>query len=118
MARESPTQKIARITKVAHAWQTHAADTAFYRKTLAEFRSSVQPSYDARVEIDQLQRQLAEAIKRRAAADDRSMRLLRGVVFAVLGHPDHAEDSALYAAMGYVRSSARRPKPRRQRPRR
>jgi hypothetical protein len=44
------------------------------------------------------------------------MRLLRGVVFAVLGHPEHAEDGALYAAMGYVRRSARRRKPRLQRP--
>jgi hypothetical protein len=118
MARQSPAQTIARISKVAHAWEAHAADTVFYRKTLSQFRSAIQPSYDARAEIEQLQRQLAEAIDRRTAADERSMRLMQGVVFAVLGHPDHAEDSVLYAAMGYVRRSARRRKPRRQRPKR
>jgi hypothetical protein len=115
MARESPAQKIARISRVVHAWEAHAAHTVFSRKTLSQFRSAVQPSYDARAEIDRLQRQLSEAINRRTAADERSLRLLRSVVFAVLGHPDHAEDSVLYGSMGYVRRSARRRKPRRQR---
>ena len=118
MARESPAEKIARISKVSHAWEAFAADTVFFGKTLSQFRSAVQPSYDTRAEIAQLQRQLAEAINRRTVADEQSMQLLQGVVFGVLGHPDHAEDSALYAALGYVRKSTRRRKPRRQRPKR
>jgi hypothetical protein len=114
MARQSPAQKIAWITKVSNAWEALAADTVFYGKTLAEFRSAVQPSYDARADIARLQGELAEAIRRRTRADERSIRLLRGIVFGVLADPDHDDDGPLYAAMGYVIRGARRRKPRRK----
>ncbi len=35
------------------------------------------------------------------------MRLVKNVVFGVVGDPDHTEDGALYSAMKYVRKSAR-----------
>jgi hypothetical protein len=51
MARESPAQKIARITRVMNAWAKHAPPSSFHNGTLSEFKSAVQPSYDTRAEI-------------------------------------------------------------------
>jgi hypothetical protein len=76
--------------------------------TLAEFKAAVRPSQDIRAEIDELEYRLEQLILQRDSADREAMRLLRGVADGVKGDRMFGNDSALYAAMGYVRTSARR----------
>jgi hypothetical protein len=83
--------------------------------TLAQFKRSIQPSYDLRAEIAGLQKRLRDAIESRNMADRHSLRLLRRVGFGVVADPDEGPDGELYGAMGYVRTSARRARRRRSR---
>ena len=76
--------------------------------TLARFKAAVQPSLAARDEVASLDGQRPVSLNKRAAADQDSNDTMLMVVNAVKGDPDHGEDSALYAAMGYVRKSERR----------
>jgi hypothetical protein len=108
MARKSPAEKIAELGKATRAWEAHAPHDKFYALSLAEFRNVIRPSFETREQIADLNRQLGEAILRRNMADRKSMRILRGVAYAVMGDPDHGPDGMLYGAMGYVRASARR----------
>jgi hypothetical protein len=103
MARRSPAGKLYQIQKVIRAWEDLAPASVFYGRTLEQFKAAVRPSEATRAEIEDLQRRLREAIHRRNTADAKSMRLLNGVVNSVRGHESHGNDSALYAAMGYVR---------------
>lgn len=114
MARKSPADILAQIRKIIEAWQDLAPDTVLYGYTLEQFREVVRPSLEARIEIDDLQRRIRMAIKRRNSADPRATRVMRGIVDGVKGTPDHGEDSALYAAMGYVMKSARRKRRRKK----
>jgi hypothetical protein len=115
MARQSPSQKQARLIKVTQAWQRLRADRSYGGMTLAQFKRRIQPSHDLRAEIAALQKQLREAIRSRDMADRHSLRLLQRVVFDVLGDPDEGPDGELYGEMGYVRASARRARRRRSR---
>jgi hypothetical protein len=108
MARESPADKLKRMVRVTGAWEKMSPRSTFYGRTLPEFKRAIQPSHDARAEIVDLQKRLRAAIRRRDAADATSLDLVHGVVAGVRGDPEHSEDGALYAAMGYVRRSARR----------
>src|SRR5688572_26711994 len=108
MARKSPADKLERMNTVTAAWEHLSPEAVFFGQTLAQFKKVIQPSLDARVEIANLQKRLRAAIAHRDVADARSMRILRGVAYGVVGDPNHTADGALYAAMGYVRKSARR----------
>ncbi len=108
MARQSPSDKLARLITVTRAWERICPGRAFHGHTLAQFRKVIEPSHETRAEIADLQKRLRIAITRRDVADERSMRIVRGVVFGVMGDPEHGENEELYAAMGYVRKSARR----------
>ena len=108
MARESPADKLKRLIRVAGAWERIAPRSIFYGRTLAEFKKTIQPSHDTRAEIADLEKRLRSAIHRRDEADAASLELVQCVVAGVRGDPAHTHNGALYAAMGYVRKSARR----------
>ncbi len=114
MARKSPAEIFAQIRDAIGAWEEFAPEAVFYGLTLAQFRAVARPSLRTRTEIENLNRRLRRTIQRRVVADARTMRLVQGVVSSVKGDPDHGEDSALYAAMGYVRKSARRKRRRKK----
>ena len=100
--------------KVVGAREALAAGATFYGLTLAQFKAFIQPSLDARIEIDDLQNRLRIAIRRRDDADRKSMRKVQGVVDGVKGDPAHTQNGALYAALGYVPKAARRKRHRRK----
>jgi hypothetical protein len=117
VARKSPAEKLDFMRNVARAWEVLRPHRSFFGHTLARFKDALQPSLDARTEIADLQQRLRIAIKKRDAADRRSFRILRGVIFAVQGDSDEGGDGELYEAMGYVpwrfRGRPRRRKTRR-----
>lgn len=108
MARKSPAQTIQHIQKVTRAWERMAPGTSFYGMTFEQFRRAVKPSEETRKGITAAQGEIERLTRLRNSADTESTRLIQGVANSVKGDPKFGDDSALYAAMGYVRSSRRR----------
>ena len=104
MAHKSPAKKLQDLLRVTRAWEMLRPARSFFGHTLERFKQAIQPSLDARAEIEDLGRRLRVAIRKRDAADVRSFRLLRGVVYAVQGDPAEGGE---YVEMGYVPWRAR-----------
>lgn len=96
-----------KVSKVITAWETLAPTKSFGGMTLDEFKAKTKPSFDLRNEIAVLESQIIDTDTRLVDADVISNDATLLVVNAVKGDPEHGEDSALYAAMGYVRKSDR-----------
>jgi hypothetical protein len=96
-----------KIAGVLKAWKDVCPAKSFAGMTLAQFTTKVQPSLDARAQLDTLEDQRIAAETDRENADVESMKQVNLVVNAVKGDPTEGEDGELYAAMGYVRKSDR-----------
>jgi hypothetical protein len=97
--------RIGKITKVFDAWKDLCPTKSFAGMTLAQFKAKIQPSLDARNDIDTLADEMTAALVRRDAADVESMKQVSLVVNSAKGDPDEGEDRKFYAASGYVRKS-------------
>jgi hypothetical protein len=84
------------------AWQTLAPNKSFGGMTLAQFQAAVQPSFDARDNIDTLEDKLKQEQANRDAADEVSLVKAQQVVNGVLADPTEGPDSALYEGFGYT----------------
>lgn len=101
-------QQIADATsKIVNAWTTLAPAATFGGMTLAQYKTKVQPSFDARAQIVTLGNQLTAAGDARDDADKDTVSANQLVVNAVKGDPNFGDDSDLYDAMGYTRRSER-----------
>ena len=96
-----------KLAAVLKAWKDLRPAKTVAGMTLAQFTAKVQPSLDARAQIDTLENQLTAAMDERDTADVATMKQVLLVVNAVKGDPDEGEDGELYDAMGYVRKSVR-----------
>lgn len=74
---------------------------------MEQFKAKTKPSFDLRGQIGVLENQSIDLATRCAVADATSNEAALLAVNAVKGDPEHGENSALYAAMGYVRKSDR-----------
>lgn len=108
MAGKNPKDNGEKIAAVLQAWKDLRPDKSFAGMTLAQFTAKVQPSLDARAQIDTLNNQLTAAADQRDDADVESLKQVLLVVNAVKGDPAEGEDGELYEAMGYVRKSERK----------
>ena len=108
MSGTSPGTVEKKLGDVVSAWETLRPAKSFAGLTLAQFKTAIKPSADARVAIDGLDNQLIAAQDQRDIADVESMKKLLLVVNGVKGDPDEGEDGELYEAMGYVRKSERK----------
>ena len=97
-----------KIAAVLKAWKDVCPAKSFAGMTLAQFTAKVQPSLDARAQLDTLADQTIAAETDRDNADVESMKQVLLVVNAVKGDPTEGEDGEFYAAMGYVRKSDRK----------
>jgi len=104
----SANNAVAKINQVITAWETLRPAKTFAGLTLAQFKTTVQPSIDTRATIESLKDQLAAGQSQREDADEASIDTILLVVNAVKGEPTEGEDGELYEAMGYVRKSERR----------
>jgi hypothetical protein len=104
----NPNKTKAKLDEVLKAWGELAADKTFGGMTLAQFKAKVQPSLDARAELDKLAAQMTQWQNRRDDADGVSNAAVQMVVNGVKGDPAFGEDCDLYEAMGYVRRSERK----------
>ncbi len=103
----APKQVEDQLNQVLNAWNTLAPNASFGGMTLAEFKTKIQPSLDARAKINTLNDQLTAAQDARDDADVDTSNTVQLVVKGVVGDPNYGDDSDLYDAMGYIRKSAR-----------
>jgi hypothetical protein len=97
-----------RLRNVIAAWEDVRPAKSFAGMTLNQFKSKVQASFDTRDQVVECANKRAAALAARADADDVSNTLALAVVDAVKGDIEEGADGELYAAMGYVRRSARK----------
>jgi len=96
------------INAIIAGWEEHAADATFGGLTLAQFKTKVKPSLDARDEVKALELKLAAARVDRNNADLISEEITSNVVNSAKGEPAYGENSALYASFGYIRKDDRK----------
>jgi len=94
--------------KIIAGWKNVAPAATFAGMTLDQFQTKVKPSVDARGKLADLREQITATEVVRDKADVLTNPTNQLVVNAVKGDPNYGEDSDLYAAMGYVRKSARK----------
>lgn len=94
--------------RVIAAWETLRPNKNFGGMTLADFKAQVQPSFDARATLANLESQITAARDQRDDADRETERLISRVVNGVRADPEEGENGELYEAMGYVRKSERK----------
>ncbi len=104
----TPKDNLLKLQRMLNAWETLAPDKSFVGMTLAQFKTAVQPSQDARQRLDDLDDQTKQAKTDRDRADTDFLAKAQQVVNGVLADPTEGPDSALYEAMGYRRKSERK----------
>jgi hypothetical protein len=97
-----------KLATVLKAWKELRPAKSFAGMTLAQFTTKVQPSLDARTQLDALGEQIIAATVERDDADVETNKQILLVVNAVKGDTTEGDDGELYAAMGYVRKSQRK----------
>jgi len=107
MPRWSPAGKLQQIQKFTRAWERMAPNSVFYAMTLEQFKAVVRPSEEKRKELLDIEYRTRRVTAECDAADWTSMEALRNVANGVRVDPTFGNDSALYAALGYVRESAK-----------
>jgi hypothetical protein len=80
------------------AWNELAPTATFAGLTLAQYRAAVQPSFDTRKKITELETDLKAQMDARDQMD---------VVKTMVADNNFGDDNALYKRMGYVRKSTR-----------
>jgi hypothetical protein len=101
----SPRSIEEKLNRILTGWETLAPDKSFGGMTLAQFKTKVKPSFDARDELRVLDSQMQSKQVERDTADDESQRLAQLVVNGVVGDPEEGPDSDLYESFGYTRES-------------
>lgn len=97
-----------RFETVIQAWETLRPTKTFAGLTLAAFKAQIQPSFDARQRLLELEAEATAVKVTRDVADRTSNDMALLVVNAVKGDPLEGENGELYAAMGYIRKAERR----------
>ncbi len=95
------------VSTVTEAWSSVSPTKSFFGMTLDQYKESVKPCYDFRVEIAETQKRLKSLNAKCKDADAAALQLTKNIVHAVKADPTEGENSPLYAAMGYVRTSDR-----------
>lgn len=104
---DAPKQIESDTQAIIDGWTELAPTATFAGMTLAQFTTAVQPSFDARDKVAQLETDLKAAQDARDQVDVATTRTNASVVKAVVADKNYGDDSALYEKMGYVRKSAR-----------
>ena len=103
-----PKSTLEKLNNAINSWAALAPDKTFGGMTLAQFKTKVKPSFDAREELKVLENQMQAKQVERDNSDEESLRLVRLVVNGIIGDPEEGPDSDLYEAVGYTRTSQRK----------
>jgi hypothetical protein len=92
---------------IIDAWTELAPTATFDELTLEQYKAAVQPSFDSRQKIANLETDLEAEQVNRDTVDVTTTQTNAGVIKAVVADKNFGDDSALYERMGYVRKSTR-----------
>jgi len=92
---------------IIDAWDELAPTATFAGMTLVQFKAAVQPSFDSRDKITDLETDLEAEQVNRGKVDVTTLQTNSDVVKSVVADKNFGDDSALYERMGYVRKSVR-----------
>ncbi|HEY0426996.1 MAG TPA: hypothetical protein VGC76_04240 [Pyrinomonadaceae bacterium] len=98
---------IAKLEETEVAWETHAAEDKFYGLSLAEFKTKVQRSRDARALLATLEQQRTAAFDECKDVDAENLALEKNIAKAIAGSEKYGDDSAFYEGTGRIRKSER-----------
>ena|SRR5256885_1920744 len=105
---DSPKLTEEKLRRILNAWKTLAADKAFGGMTAEQFEAVIQPSFDARKNLDDLDNQRTHLLNTRGDADEVSMAKAAAAVAGMNADPGFGPNSSLIEACGYVRKSERK----------
>jgi hypothetical protein len=91
---------------IIDGWTELAATASFAGMTLAEYKAAVQPSFDSRQKIKDLETDIDAEIVNRDHVDETTGTVNASVVKSIVADKNYGDDSALYERIGYVRKSA------------
>ena len=98
----NPKFTLDKLKRMLNGWEEIAPAKSFGGMTLAQFQAAVQPSLDARQQLDDLEDQRLQTLAARDTADDVSLEKAQLVVNGVLADPTEGPNSALYESFGYT----------------
>lgn len=104
---DAPKNTIEATDAIKAGWLKYAASATFGGMTEAQYEQKVKPSYDIRGQIADMEKQVAQLIRDRDAADTITDKTNQSVVKGIVGDVNYGDDSDLYGACGYVRKSER-----------
>ncbi|MEJ1964206.1 MAG: hypothetical protein WDO56_22745 [Gammaproteobacteria bacterium] len=96
-----------KIDQAVHAWESSCPEQSFADMTLEQFKQALQPCQTAKAKFTAAEAVWETSRQERNAVYLRALELTRSVGNSVKGHPKYGENSAVYAAMGYVPKSER-----------
>ena len=105
---KGPKDIIAASDLIKAAWKKYAPNATFGGMTLAQYTAKVQPSYDIRTQIADLEKQLTQLIADRDLTDSPTNDTNGIVIKGIVGDVTYGDDSDLYVACGYVRKSEKK----------
>jgi hypothetical protein len=104
---DSPRDNEDRLRMILNAWKTLAPDKQFGGMTAQQFETFIQPSFDARQQLEVLDDQRTNLLTARETADEASIAKANAIVAGIASHPEFGDDSALWEAVGRTRKSER-----------
>jgi hypothetical protein len=96
-----------KLRMILTGWKTLARDKVFGGMTYEQFEAFVQPSFDARQQLEVLDDQRTNLMTTRDTADDASMAKTGQIIAGIESHPEFGNNSALWEAVGRTRKSER-----------
>lgn len=92
---------------IIDAWEELAPTVSFNGMTLEQYKAAVQPSFDSRQKITDLDADLVAEHVHRDKVDVTTGTTNAAIIKGVVADKNFGDDSALYERMGYVRKSDR-----------
>jgi len=96
-----------KIDQTLHTWGSACPDQPFADMTLPIYQAEMQKAREAQARFELAEVQWQTTRQERNAAYEKALKLTNGVANSVKGHPKFGENSAVYAALGYVPTSER-----------
>jgi hypothetical protein len=103
-----PKNTLDKILRVINSWETLTPEKSFGGMTLAQAKTTVQPSLDTREELRVLESKAQAKQIERDDADVVSLRTVQRIIDGVIGDPEEGRESDLYVAFGFQRPSQRK----------
>ena len=97
-----------KVETITNAWKLNAPEAVFAGMTLQQFIEAMAPYFAVRTDLAEVDTRRATLMARRAEAKTSCQTVIERVVASVRADIAHGSNSPMWAAMGFVRKSARK----------